>query len=240
MKRFDYSTCPQSDSVVVMAGGVSVRDNGAFLKDYAKKHNSLVISTNYVHPNAAPSDYVYCGDTEKLKEFTTSAKGKRWKGTIILAHYMQFWLKYHYRHRYGEYWCGIKRKYTTYKIGNSNRRRILKDQWNISPAGALSFMPAPGGVAALAAGCIAKPKRILIAGLDGPVLSTLGNKRPEKIMYNGRKKRYRSRADYRFKRRIIETKLLPFIQKLGIRIECLADSPLWGIDKKSFDIVSVN
>lgn len=230
--EFSYKNAKQRDSVVVVAGGPSSSSNRDFLIKYIENNNSIVYSANYNH---FETHYTYIGDSRRFVKLIDTITSPRLIVSNWLFSRTRFALPNNSEKNASRIWRHCLKKHKVYQMGRGNKRDNLKiKKWKSLRGGKLDFTPSPSGFATLILSTMSKPKKILIAGLDGPVKDKDG--RYFKTNFKGYTKRYRSARHFKMRQRILDTLAMPFIKRRGIQVETFKDSPLWGIDKQKFDI----
>ncbi len=221
MKKFDYSIAERSESVVIVGAGPSSTANMEKIIDYAEQNGSVTIVPNYSY-HGLKSDYVYFTDKITFAKYMPKmTRNQRIIICQILTHLAKPWLKDH----------------TFYKVGKHGKPVVYNaDKIKMSSNGEFPYMSlGTAGFACVLLSVLFKPKRILLAGFDGPsddysYKIRLG----EKIKYKRPAKSTKMRESYFVKR------LLPFVLSRGIEIDSFKGDRLWKANKNQLGINELN
>ena len=241
IKEFNYQTAPKSDSIVVLGGGPSTGANKDKINYYIENNNSIVISINYAYPGIKKSDYTYFGNwIQFLKLYNTIVSPN-----VIVSYFLQKKVKMRLQKDFYIFWQNAFKKHKFYKIGRGDGKKSMKKKkWTINKKGSLKFLPSPSGFAGIVISTLFLPKRILIAGMDGPNNPVKGESLTKPRFSISRQAwrnvAYRSYDHYKQKRNTLKNLVLPLVFKRNISIDCFGDSPLWGLDKKKIGINILN
>lgn len=217
MRIFDYSNCPERETVVIAGGGLSLGRGIDRVVTYIQKHKPLVFSANYHHPQF-PIDYTYFTDKTKYYEQIKNIRSPN----IISA----YWgITEHPQFIY--YYVGTGVKKTTSIYGEP---AIKVDEGGHFPYYTLGT----AGFGAMLVATLAKPKRMLIAGFDGSNIE-----KGFKFRFDGKKVAYTKPGPYEWKRHYFLGVLIPYIQSLGTQVQCLKIDPVWGANKQALGLVEI-
>ena len=219
---FMYDRAPQTDTVVVVAGGPSMKLYSSRVKKFIKKNKSVVFAANYNFEKfGIHSDYTYITDVAKFKENIKSINSELILTNDLINNYgVRDGLIDHVE-RFPVYRAGCEGKKHVYeereKLRVSKKGNILHSEIGICGLGALL----------LATMC--RPKKILVVGLDDPKDPDCYSKKNylgEKTIYNKRKKAIKVI-------RYFSTILLPYLKASGIELLTYENVGLHGVDKHS-------
>ena len=221
MIRFDYSVAPQSDSVIVLAGGPSTTRNRERIKDYQIKHGSIVFAANYDYGISA--NYTYFTDMRKFVE-----QSKLIKTDVILR-----------KHGYASsknsilpIIKNIEKKFKVYFVGSKKGPSVYKSsRVEIEQDGSFQYYTlGAAGFGCILLGLLCRPKRILFAGIDGPIPGT-----DKKEMFDGSVIVSDIHKDPKIVK-YFQASLFPTLRDMGIQAETFEDVYFYGLEKSQFGI----
>ena len=225
-KKFCYARCTKAKSVIALAAGPSTGRHLKDIAEYAKKNKSLIFAANYNYPGIY-SHYTYFTDIHRMKRSARSINSK----VLIVSAFLAGQLtrganKLKYRRLYEG-----KKIFLAGKTGGKPKYYYQRNL-NMSSEGIFPYTSlGTAGISAITISLLAKPKKLLIVGLDG----SDGNGK-YKIMFNGRREKYGKPEKERRKKKYLEKCLLPTFLEKGIQIETFEDVRMLGIDKDRFGI----
>jgi hypothetical protein len=225
-KKFCYARCTKAESVIAIAAGPSTGRHMKDIAKYAKKNKSLVFAANYHYPGIY-SHYTYFTDLQRMRKNSKSVESK----VIIVSSFLAGQLtrganRAKFRHLYSN-----KKIFMAGKIGGKPKyyhQRFL----NMSSKGIFPYTSlGTAGISSITISLLAKPKKILIVGIDGSM-----DNGKYKVMFNGRREKYGKPEKEVRKRKYLQKCLFPTFIDKGIQIETFEDVHLLGINKEKFGI----
>ena len=235
LTKLRYELVESSESVVVLAGGMSVLLDKNKINNYIFKNNSIVISANHSYDFIDKIDYTFFGDPDVFLSKYTSIRG-----TPIISVRVKDRLKDRINNMFWNRF--IKKKKVCFEVFTRGKKHGNKmKKWKINKDGTFPTLKySSTGFAAMCISLLFRPKEVLVAGLDGPEFDTPKEKRGSKLPkfdFNGRMKKYKSVRDSIEKKNVLEFKVIPLLQSKNVNIVCVPSSKLYGIDKKKYNIV---
>ena len=230
-KKLKYKEVPQSDSVVVLAAGLSALLDKKIINDYVSEHDSIVISANHDYTFIKKIDYTYFGDPHIfLKNFYLT------RGIILLSVKIVDSIG-------KSFWNCYRKKDSCYEVFTRRKPHgNCMSKWTISEDGTFpSYKYSSTGFAAACISLLFRPKEVLLSGLDGPEFTDNRRKKERLIkkMFNGDTKKYKTFRESQDKRKCLEHKVIPLLKEKDVDIKCVPSSKLYGIDKKKHDITLI-
>lgn len=220
LPKFKYKKCKQSDTVVVVGAGGSTADNADLLNRYIRDNDSVVFGANYHYPCLNRMDYTYFGDWRRFRDRALGINSSLIVSSTIVDRFKPGLWKY------------LREQQECFEVFTRNRRHGNEAMaWRINdngtfPQGKLS----PSGFAITAMASLCRPKKMVLVGLDGPIV----NKRRKTLVkgrFDGAVKDYGTYQKYKDRQRLLVKMVLPFLRQRGIEIYCPKSCPLWNINK---------
>jgi hypothetical protein len=232
---WNYSNAPQSDAVVVLFAGPSVKQNSEKILAWIDKYNAKVFCSNYNYSSVGiRGDFTYIANDFKLKDVAPSIecsiivpvnidRGELPSGKAekILKKCKKRGIKV--------YLAGTKKHSSTYKIPEGYAKIDKEGRY-------LHSRLSSAGHGSMLVSLMCKPNRMLIVGCDGPG----GKNAAYKKFFDGSKRAYnRPHKHKRFTKHFINV-ILPTAKKYCSRIETFKNVPLYELDKKKYGITVVD
>lgn len=218
---FSLNNSEKSNNVVVIGGGMDVKNNCKILCDYIDENKSLVISANREYENIG-SNYVVFTDPNQYKKNIKNIKSRN---IIINRRFKNFSVPYIRCKKYFKV-CNPK-----YPVGAYIAKElcITDGELKYSRLGNAGFM-------AITVSSLCLPKIILVVGFDGFDSSF-------SFKYNFKGKKVRAKNNFYKeglkKKKYLENTILPFLIKQEIQIKCFSNCNLWGVNKENIGIKDV-
>ena len=222
---FNFFNSPKTTTAIVMGGGPSVRSSFDRIKKFVQNEKCIVFSANYGH--GIKTDFTYFGDfarfAAKFNEISSSSIIV--SSTIVDRLNSRFW---------NETQKSIK-CYEIYTRGKKHCSCVKK--WKIKIDGSFPYSKVgPSGFACMLLPIFCRPDNIIVAGIDGPIISR--RKMLRKYRFDGVIKKYGTFEKYKKRKTTLETCVIPLIQKFGIKIHCVKESAFWNVNKDKFKVDS--
>jgi len=241
----DYSSVPQSDSVVILCGGPSIQSYAKKVRKYIRDNNSITISANYDYSFLnIYTNYTYITDTYKLLEILGSLKT-----TLIIPAepktdrlYKQI-VSFKMRLHKGRVGSLIKATFKgPEKVLVAGTKDVSETVYSskgaphdikINEDGTFPYRRfGSAGQGATILSLVFRPKKILIVGLDGPSASDITHK----YMYDGTLVKYGDKSKFRSAKRYIQNVLIPSVLSKGVEIETFQHVRFYGISRHKMGI----
>ena len=229
--QWNYKSVRQSNSVVVLCAGPSVKANGKKILSYIESNNSVVFAANYNYGSIGLSaDFTYVANDFKLGENEAKivspiiVPAKIFSGKIN-SKIAKNALKSHQERGLLIYMSGSRKDPTTYKF--------TKGPLKVNKDGSLSYSRlSSAGHGCMLLSLVCRPKRLLLVGMDGPVDSQC----KEKLMFDGKRVKYKKpRKNENFKNHFIDV-ILPTLVHYGVVVETYNDVGIYGLNKKKLGL----
>jgi len=236
-REMKYNDISDNDSVVILCAGPSLNIYATNVIDYIKNNKSLVIAANYnFEDRGIKSDYTYITDQEKLIENLEKIKSHLVMPIKMKTDSDKNKIEKFLRSYGGKMKNYIAKKfdcdkYKVFHVGVRDGNTVYSEtgKLKIGKSGVFPYRRlGSAGQGAIMIALLARPKKMLIVGLDGP-------KQEEgtcsKMLYDGRfikydKDKFVRITDY------IRDILLPSVISMGVTIETFKDVAFYGIDKE--------
>lgn len=223
--EFLTSKTKQQKNIIVLGGGLSIKQNEQEIIKYAKYNKSYVMSANYTH-KWIESDLVHVSYSGKMLDLI-SQKPKIKQGIVIRENLIPF--TRFFQDFYQFYTVCDKRS----KRGAYSIKKI-----ELSSDGHFDYFSLGNtGFSLLVISAILRPKSILAVGFDGPEEGM-----EHKFNYNGDLIKYPPKYKEKMgvvKQRYFSEIVLPFLIEQRIHIETFKNDKFWCVDKKRFGIESI-
>ena len=236
-REMKYDDIPDNKSVVILCAGPSLNVYANKIVDYIKNNKSLVIAANYnFEDKGIKSDYTYITDQEKLIEnidkinshLVLPIKMKTDCDDKKIEKYLRPYggkMKNFVSKRFN---CD---KYKVFHVGVRGGTTVYSEtgKLKIGKSGVFPYRRlGSAGQGAIMIALLARPKNMLIVGLDGPKKE---DGRCSKMLYDGRSIKYDKDKFIRITDYIRDI-LLPSVISMGVTIETFKDVAFYGIDKE--------
>jgi len=235
-REMKYDDVQDNKSVVILCAGPSLNVYANDIVNYIKNNKSLVIAANYnFEDKGIKSDYTYITDQEKLIENLEKIKSHlilpiKMKTDSDKNKMEKFFSRYE-----GKMKNYIARKfdcdkYKVFHVGVRGGNTVYSEtgKLKIGKSGVFPYRRlGSAGQGAIMIALLARPKKMLIVGLDGPKKEA---GKCAKLLYDGRSIKYDKDKFVRITDYIRDI-LLPSVISRGITIETFKDVAFYGIDK---------
>jgi len=222
LRKACFNTIPHATHVIALGAGPSLKSNIPAILKWRKKHNAMMIVSNY--NQGVNADYTTFVDTNIFSENIAKANG-----IIVLTPEIpeKYWPPY------------VKDRVMILQVG---KRRDTEKKYRpivMKKKGMFNFHPRSAGYAAILMSVFFRPNHLLIAGFDG---RNICKSEPDhKYRYlNGKTKRIKIPRNKRWVNRDLIKQftnvLLPYIRSESIQVHAFANDRLSGLKPKSLNI----
>jgi len=218
-----YGVIPQNDYVLIVGAGPSTRMCLDKIRVYIKKYRPLIFAANYnFETECIMSNYTYITDPEKFVENIHKINSD-----LIIPFKLKYMLNFNSA---SKKYCKL---HTIFVAGNADKFDYLtNNNIKIKKNGSLTMnFFGIAGFGAMTVSMVAKPKHMLIVGIDDPKKN-----KDHKFTYKGEKMDYLKPEkctkviDHFYKI------LVPLIKSRGIEIETFEEVSLLGFSKTKLGI----
>jgi hypothetical protein len=209
VKTFSYKVCDHYDAVIILAAGPSINKCFDKIRKFQEDNPSnVVLACNYDFP--IPSDYTVYVDSGRYRKFIKSIKSPRvivCPTAIVKKEHMKNHEMFVFK------WDHTIQPYNV-------------DQYIVNPDGSTGHKLGNCGMACLYISHFFKPKKVLIAGFDGPERD-----RKTVMHFNKIKRKWTQINLDRLnpKKKCVKNKIIPLLKSKGIKVYTFDECPFWGI-----------
>jgi len=222
-KQLKYGAIPQNDYVLIVGAGPSTKTCLDKVKMCIKKYRPLIFAANYnFESEGIYSNYTYITDPDKFVENIHTINSD-----LIIPFKLKYMLNYN---KQSKKYCSL---HNVFIAGDSTKFDYLtNNEIKIKKDGSIKMnFFGIAGFGAMTVATVAKPKHMLIVGIDDPKKN-----KDHKFTYQGKRTDYLKPEKCTKVINYFEQILIPLIKSKNINIETFKEVSLLGFSKKRLGI----